>query len=43
MDEADMEYVVTFFDSSVVPSFEDVRLRRRPGVVWEYDGSFGWV
>lgn len=43
MDEADMQALVAFYDSGKVPSFEDIRTQPQEDVVWEFDGSFGWM
>lgn len=43
MDDEDMEKLVQHYDGGMVPSFEDIRLGRRGDVVWEFDGSFGWM
>lgn len=43
MEEEDMERLIQSYDPGVVPSFESVRIRRPTNVVWEFDGSFGWM
>ncbi|EXJ82496.1 hypothetical protein A1O3_06309 [Capronia epimyces CBS 606.96] len=43
MDDADMEALVHYYESGRVPSFEQIRLGHRGDVVWEFDGSFGWM
>lgn len=43
MDEADMEALVQYYESGKVPSFEEIRLGYHGDVVWEFDGSFGWM
>lgn len=47
MDEEDMAHLVSYFESGEVPSLEDLRLgsasRRREGVVWDWDGTFGFA
>ena len=43
MDEEDMQRLIQSYGPGVVPSFEDVRLGRPKDVVWEFDGSFGWL
>ena len=43
MDDADMERLIQSYGPGVVPSFENVRLERPTNVVWEFDGSFGWL
>lgn len=43
MDEEDMECLIQFYGPGIVPSFEDLRLGRSPHVLWEFDGSFGWM
>ena len=43
MDDADMERLIQSYGPGVVPSFENVRLGRPTNVVWEFDGSFGWL
>jgi precorrin-2 dehydrogenase/sirohydrochlorin ferrochelatase len=41
MEERDMEELLKFYASNAVPTFEEIRLRKEPGVA-EFDGSFGW-
>ena len=41
MGEKDMEDLLKYYEPNVVPSLEDLRLQREPGVS-EFDGSFGW-
>jgi precorrin-2 dehydrogenase / sirohydrochlorin ferrochelatase len=43
MDEQDMNALVRFYETGMVPKFEEVRLGPRGDVVWEFDGSFGWM
>lgn len=43
MDASDMERLIQFYEGGTVPSFESIRLGRTDDVVWEYDGSFGWL
>lgn len=46
MDDQDMEELVKSFDSGTVPTFENVRFGQRKdedGVLWTFDGSFGWM
>ncbi|KIW14125.1 hypothetical protein PV08_06906 [Exophiala spinifera] len=43
MDDEDMDRLVRYHESGEVPSFEDIRLGARDEVVWEFDGSFGWM
>jgi len=44
MDDADMDELVHYYESGRVPSFEEIRLGPpRSDVVWEFDGSFGWM
>ena len=43
MDEADMERLIQFYDAGAVPSLEDIRQGRPTNVVWDFDGSFGWM
>lgn len=43
MSDMDMERLVHFYESGAVPSFESIRLGRNDDVVWEFDGSFGWM
>lgn len=43
MDDSDMERLVQHYESGRVPSFEEIRLGDRGDVVWEFDGSFGWM
>ena len=43
MDDEDMQKLVQYYGPSVVPSFEDIRLGSKGDVVWEFDGSFGWM
>lgn len=44
MDEEDMEELVSYYEANAVPSFESIRLGQRDNdVVWQYDGSFGWM
>lgn len=44
MDKDDMKALVGYYESGQVPSFEEIRLGPRDeGVVWEFDGSFGWM
>ena len=45
MDEGDMERLLGYYKPNEVPTFEEVRLGegRGEGVIWEFDGSFGWA
>ena len=43
MDDEDMERLVQFYGPDVVPTFEQIRLGRAKDVVWDFDGSFGWM
>jgi len=43
MEAEDMEELVQYYESGKVPSFESIRLGRTGDVVWEFDGSFGWM
>lgn len=43
MDDEDMERLVKFYGPDAVPSFDDIRMERPTNVVWEFDGSFGWI
>lgn len=43
MDETDMRALVRYYDSGRVPSFEEIRLGSQKDVIWEFDGSFGWM
>ncbi|KAK5044523.1 hypothetical protein LTR84_010734 [Exophiala bonariae] len=43
MDETDMQALVEYYESGRVPSFEDIRIKPQDDVVWEFDGSFGWM
>lgn len=43
MDEEDMEKLVDYYDEGAVPSFEWIRLGSNNGLVWDFDGSFGWM
>ncbi len=43
MSEGDMGVLLGYFGGGEVPSLEEVRLGRGDGVVWEFDGSFGWA
>jgi len=43
MNDDDMERLVQYYESGIVPSFEEIRLGDRGDVVWEFDGSFGWM
>lgn len=45
MDDGDMKRLLGFFKPDQVPTFEEIRLgyKREDGVVWEFDGSFGWA
>jgi precorrin-2 dehydrogenase / sirohydrochlorin ferrochelatase len=43
MDEEDMGRLVEFYGPGIVPSFEDIRLGKPNDIVWEFDGSFGWI
>lgn len=43
MEEEDMERLLESYAPNVIPSLEQVRLGAEPGVVWEFDGSFGFM
>ncbi|KIW63211.1 hypothetical protein PV04_10075 [Phialophora macrospora] len=43
MDEEDMDKLVQYYEAGIVPSFEEIRLGYRGDIVWEFDGSFGWM
>jgi len=43
MDSDDMDRLVGYYESGEVPTFERIRLGDKGDVVWEFDGSFGWV
>jgi precorrin-2 dehydrogenase/sirohydrochlorin ferrochelatase len=43
MEEEDMRKLIKYYESGRVPSFEEIRLGSKEGVVWEFDGSFGWA
>ncbi len=43
MDDEDMRNLVQYYGPGVVPSFKDIRLGPKGDVVWEFDGSFGWM
>lgn len=43
MDEEDMHALVEYYGTGRVPSFEEIRIKPREDVVWEFDGSFGWM
>ena len=44
MDENDMKALVGYYKDDLVPSFESIRLKPADlDVVWEFDGSFGWM
>lgn len=44
MNEEDMERLIQFYGSGIVPSLEDLRLgSATTNAVWEFDGSFGWI
>lgn len=43
MDDEDMERLVQFYGPDLVPTLEDLRFGTRKDVVWEFDGSFGWM
>jgi precorrin-2 dehydrogenase/sirohydrochlorin ferrochelatase len=43
MNDDDMERLVQYYESGMVPSFQEIRLGDRGDVVWEFDGSFGWM
>lgn len=43
MNDDDMERLVQYYESGIVPSFQEIRLGNRGDVVWEFDGSFGWM
>jgi len=39
MDDEDMRNLIQYYEPGIVPSFEEVK----GNVVWEFDGSFGWI
>jgi precorrin-2 dehydrogenase / sirohydrochlorin ferrochelatase len=41
MEEKDMEELLRFYKPNTVPTLEEIRLEKEPGVA-EFDGSFGW-
>lgn len=43
MDAEDMEELVKGYEDGTVPSFENIRIGRAKDVVFEFDGSFGWM
>ncbi|KAK5074895.1 Bifunctional dehydrogenase and ferrochelatase [Lithohypha guttulata] len=44
MDDEDMDELVSYYTEGTVPSFESIRLGSKDeAVVWEFDGSFGWM
>lgn len=44
MDEEDMEKLVSYYEAGRVPSLESIRLGEpQKDVVWEFDGSFGFM
>ena len=44
MDDEDMEKLLQYYAPGLVPSLEEIRLGKRDSdVVWEFDGSFGWL
>lgn len=44
MDEEDMKVLVEGYEDNIVRSFESIRLGASdPDVVWQFDGSFGWM
>ena len=43
MDDEDMRKLVEFYESGLVPSFEEIRLGLSNDAVFEFDGSFGWM
>lgn len=43
MDDEDMRHLIQYHETGTVPSFEEIRLGSKGDVVWEFDGSFGWV
>lgn len=44
MDEEDMEKLVSYYEAGAVPSLESIRLGEpQKDVVWEFDGSFGFM
>lgn len=49
MDEPDMDRLLEFYAPATVPKFKDVRgvdpaeeHMDDEGIVWRFDGSFGW-
>ena len=43
MTEDDMTELVRFYGPNEVPSLAEIRHGRTDGVVWKFDGSFGWA
>jgi precorrin-2 dehydrogenase/sirohydrochlorin ferrochelatase len=43
MDDEDMRHLIQYYGPGTVPSFEEIRLGSKEAVVWEFDGSFGWI
>lgn len=43
MDAEDMEELVSGYEDGTVASFESIRLSRDDGIVFKFDGSFGWM
>lgn len=44
MDDEDMEKLVSYYEAGRVPSLENIRLGEpQKDVVWEFDGSFGFM
>lgn len=43
MNEEDMDRLLQFYGPGVVPRLDALKLDRAVNVVWEFDGSFGWI
>lgn len=43
MDAEDMEELVSGYEDGTVASFKSIRFSRDDGVVFKFDGSFGWM
>lgn len=43
MDDLDMDKLISSYHTGQVPSLESIRLDRDSDVVWEFDGSCGWL
>lgn len=42
MDDEDMNRLLTFYNSGIVPSLDQIRLGTSSDVPYTFDGSFGW-